>query len=72
MPNAIYYTHNGEKLTAKQVQALKKDPASIDWVRRRLNAGHTVQQVLDEKVLTPSQMGRRGRAGSWWDKTNKS
>lgn len=59
------YSYKGKQLTSKQVHQLKKE-VGIDWIRRRLAKGLTVEAILNEPVLTPSQVGRRGRKLSHW------
>ena len=60
------WPHNGEMITTKQVMELKRGEVSISWLRTRLNRGRTVQQVLDERVLTNSEVGAKGAKVSPW------
>jgi len=62
------YPYGCKHLSAKEVAALHPHPVSADWVKKHLNKGTPVMEILAKPLMTKSQSARMGRKASRWDK----
>jgi len=65
---AKYYPWFDAMVTVKTIRELKYPTVSVKWITVRLRRGYSVQMLLDEHVLTPSQRASKGAKQSEWGK----
>ena len=60
-----YYDYDGEKLTVSMIHKLRSD-VSKSWIRKELEKGTSVYDVLNKPVLSLKARAKRGRKKSNW------
>lgn len=62
------YPYGCKHLSAKEIAELHPDNIHPSWVRKRIKEGKTVAELLAEPLMTRTQISRKGKNASSWNK----